>query len=168
MTIRVRAEQAGDEAAIRQVNDAAFGQPNESRIIDALRAAGRIVVSLVAIDQAQVVGHILFTPVAIESSPVRALGLGPMAVAPAFQRHGIGSTLVTEGLRECERLGYGAVVVIGHPEFYPRFGFRRASRYGLRPEFDVDEEAFMVTELSAGALDGVTGLVKYAPEFASV
>ena len=166
--IAVRPEQPGDEAAIRDLNDAAFGQPDESRIIDVLRKSGRVVLSLVAIDGAEIVGHILFTPVTIDSASVRALGLGPMAVAPAFQRGGVGSTLVREGLRECRRRGYDAVVVVGHPRFYPRFGFRRGSEYGLRSEFDVPDDVFMVAELNTGALSGGTGLVKYAPEFSSL
>src|SRR5688500_3348129 len=118
--IDVRREQPGDEAAIRRVNDDAFGQPDESRIVDAVRAAGHAVISLVAVEGTRIVGHILFTPLSMETaaSAPRASGLGPMAVSPELQRQGVGSTLVEAGLEECRRLGYEVVVVIGHPEFY--------------------------------------------------
>jgi putative acetyltransferase len=165
--IRVRPEQPGDEAGIRQVNDQAFGQRDESQIVDAVRAAGGFLISLVAAEGATIVGHILFTPVYIEPRRrhPRALGLGPMAVSPHFQRQGVGSRLVECGLEECRRLGYHAVVVVGHPEFYPRFGFRPGRVFGLRSEFDVPDEVFMVAELTPGALGGVGGLVRYLPEF---
>jgi putative acetyltransferase len=165
--IEVRRERPGDEAAIRRVNDEAFGQPDEGRIVDAARAAGHSAVSLVAVDGPRIVGHILFTPVTIESQgrTAGAFGLGPMSVAPELQRQGIGSKLVEAGLRECTRLGCTAVVVVGHPEFYPRFGFRPGSLYGLRSQFDVPDEVFMVAELTPGVLAGMAGVVRYIPEF---
>lgn len=167
--VQVRRERPGDEAAIAQVNDAAFGQPDESRIVDAVRRAGHPAISLVAVDGAKIVGHILFTPVAFESpgAVLRMMALGPMAALPEIQRQGIGSKLVETGLRECERVGCQAVVVIGHPEYYPRFGFRPAREHGLRSEYAVPDEAFMVVELAAGALLGRSGLVRYVPEFGS-
>ena len=130
----VRRERPEDVAAIAHVNDAAFGQPDESRIIEAVRDAGHPAISLVATPTGSVVGHILFTPVDLESSgpPVTVFGLGPMAVLPAWQRRGIGSRLVESGLRECSDRGCTAVVVVGHPQFYPRFGFRPARGLGLR------------------------------------
>jgi putative acetyltransferase len=165
--ILVRREEPGDEAAIRWVNDQAFGQADESRIVDAIRTAGGFLISLVAVEGSTTVGHILFSPVSIatQGRPLRALGLGPVAVAPDVQRQGIGSRLVESGLEECRRLGYQAVVVVGHPEFYPRFGFRPGRAFGLRSEFDVPEDVFMVLELTPGALAGVAGLVRYLPEF---
>ena len=127
-------------------------------------------ISLVAVDGESIVGHILFTPIALDSSgpPATVMGLGPMAVLPQWQRRGIGSMLVEAGLRECQEAGCQIVVVIGHPEFYPRFGFRPARAYGLRSEFDVPDEAFMAAELIAGALAGRSGLVRYLPEFGAV
>jgi putative acetyltransferase len=168
--IDVRPEQPGDEVAIRRVNDLAFGQSDESRIVDAVRAAGASVISLVAVRANKIVGHILFTPVSIESSAHAspALGLGPMAVSPEVQRQGIGSRLVEAGLHECRRLGYPIVVVVGHPEFYPRFGFRPGTVWGLRSEFDVPDDVFMVTELTPGALAGASAVVRYRPEFGSM
>lgn len=166
-SIEVRNERAGDGAAITAVNDSAFGQPDESRIIDAVRQAGHAAISLVAADGGMLVGHILFTPVTIDAAgpAFHALGLGPMAVLPEFQRKGIGTMLVEAGLAEATRLGCPAVVVIGHPEFYPRFGFRPARAYGLLSQFEVPGEAFMVRELVPAALAGCGGVVRYVAEF---
>lgn len=168
-TIEVRRERPGDEPAIERVNDEAFGQPDESRIVAAVREAGRATISLVAVDGASIVGHILFTPVTLEppKSGLNVLGLGPMAVLPRLQRRGIGSKLAAAGLQECARAGCHAVVVIGHPEFYPRFGFRPARKDGLECEYGVADEAFMVVELVRGALAGYRGLVRYCAEFGS-
>jgi putative acetyltransferase len=165
--VQVRPEHPGDEPAIASVTDAAFGRPDESQIIAAIRGSGRSAISLVATDGPTVVGHILFTPIVVESPvPVEGLiGLGPMAVSPSRQRKGIGTRLVQEGLRACARGGYRAVVVVGHPDFYPRFGFRSASSHGLRCEFTVPDDVFMAVELTPGALAGVNGLVRYVPEF---
>jgi putative acetyltransferase len=165
--LHVRPERAGDEVAIARVHDAAFGRADESRIVDAIRRAGRSNVSLVAADGSGVVGHILLTPVVVESAQatVGVMGLGPMAVLPALQRKGVGSQLVREGLQACARTGCRAVVVVGHPEFYPRFGFRAASAYGLRCEYPVPDEVFMAVELAPGVLEGCSGLVRYLREF---
>ena len=168
--ITVRAEQAEDIPAVRRVNELAFGQPDEAALVDALREVSGPQVSLVAVEDGQVVGHIFFSPVSIESedSTSSALGLAPMAVLPQYQRQGIGAQLIREGLRECQRMGCNVVVVLGHPEYYPRFGFIPASQKGLRSEFTVPDEVFMVAELEPGALDGRRGLVKYRPEFGEV
>jgi putative acetyltransferase len=166
----VRLENAEDIEAVRRVNELAFGRSDEAALVDALRAASDPQISLVAVADGQVVGHIFFSPVTIESeeSTPTALGLGPMAVLPAYQRQGVGSRLVREGLRECRRIGYDVVVVLGHPEYYPRFGFIPASRHGLRSEYPVPDEVFMVAELEPGALKGRHGLVKYRHEFDAV
>jgi putative acetyltransferase len=168
--IVVRTENLEDRKSVRRVNELAFEQPNEADLVDALRANARPYVSLVAVIDEQVVGHIFFSPVSIESenSAFTAMGLAPMAVLPEYQNQGIGSQLVREGLRECERLGEDIVVVLGHPNYYPRFGFGPASLKGLRSEYDVPDEVFMVAELTEGALVGRTGLVKYDPEFRKV
>jgi putative acetyltransferase len=165
--IEIRREQPGDEAGIRTVLDAAFGQPDESRIVDAIRRAGHSSISLVAVDGSSIVGHILFTPVSIESPgpSIPAFGLAPLSVLPERQRQGVGSQLVVAGLRECADVGCQVVVVVGHPAFYPRFGFRRGSAYRLRSEFDVADDVFMVAELTSAALTGRAGLVRYLPEF---
>lgn len=165
-TIRIRREQSGDEAAIGALTTAAFGQPDEAQIVDAIRKAQRPAISLVAVEGADIVGHILFTPVQLEPprSGIEMMGLAPMAVTPDRQRRGIGSALVREGLRQCARAGSRAVVVVGHPEFYPRFGFRPGSSFGVRCEYPVPDEVFMAIELVPGALQGRTGLVRYVPE----
>ncbi|MHC4219392.1 MAG: GNAT family N-acetyltransferase [Planctomycetota bacterium] len=160
-------EQAGDEAAIARVNDAAFGQPDEGKIVAAVRGTADPYISLVARVDDRLVGHILFTPVTIrgESSSSRALGLGPMAVLPEHQGCGIGSALAWAGLDACAGNGHEVVVVLGAPAFYSRFGFRPAPPLGLRfmsPEFD---SAFMVVELAPGALSGRRGWVEYLPPF---
>jgi putative acetyltransferase len=165
--IIVRAETAEDHGAVRRVNEAAFGRPDEADLVEALRSAARPYISLVAVLDGQVVGHIFFSPVRIESEEGvwSAMGLAPMAAQPEYQRRGIGGRLVREGLRECQRLGHAVVVVLGHPDYYPRFGFVKASLKGLRCEYDVPDEVFMVAELEPEALNGRQGLVKYRPEF---
>ena len=168
--IRIRPEQPEDVMAIRQVNERAFDSPAEADLVDQLRRHNKVTLSLVAVDGAQVVGHILFSPVVIESSQpsVQAVGLAPMAVLPEWQHQGVGSRLVKAGLDECRRRGHQAVVVLGHSDYYPRFGFAPASRYGIRSEYDVPDEVFMAIELQPGALAACTGTVKYQPEFDDV
>jgi putative acetyltransferase len=169
-TIVIRAETAEHRAAVRAVNELAFGRPNEADLVDALREKAHPNIAIVAIVGDEVVGHIFFSPVSIESGDdsFAAMGLAPMAVLPAYQSQGIGSQLVRQGLRECQRIGHDIVVVLGHPNYYPRFGFVRASLKGLRSEYDAADEAFMVAELSEAALNGRRGLVKYRSEFAKV
>lgn len=166
----VLTETEADYVAVRQVNESAFGRPDEAALVDALRKTAHPQVSLVAELDGQIVGHIFFSPVTIESeaSTFTALGLAPMAVLPEFQNQGIGSLLVRRGLEECQSINQEIVVVLGHPEYYPRFGFVPARQKGLRCEYDVPDEVFMVAELKAGALAGRGGLVKYSPEFGSV
>ncbi len=165
----IRGESADDEAAIRRVTAAAFETPAEAKLVDALRQQAAPIVSLVAQDSRAIVGHILFSPVALSANPgIKVMGLAPMAVVPERQRQGIGTALVCAGLEECREMGVGAVVVLGHPSYYPRFGFRPASRFGLRCEFDVEDSAFMAIELQAGALDRRPGVVRYHPAFGNL
>lgn len=166
----IRTERTGDLEAVRRVNELAFGRSDEADLVDALRQKARPYISLVAVSAGEVVGHIFFSPVTLESEreTFTAMGLAPMAVSPAHQRQGIGSLLVPEGLEECLRIGHEVVVVLGHSKFYPRFGFTPASSKGLRSEYDVPDDVFMVAELRPGALGGRRGLVKYHPEFSKV
>lgn len=168
--LTVRAERPTDAAAVRRVNEEAFGRRAEADLVEQLHAAGKVVASLVAEVAGEVVGHILFSPVAIEGARGRcdALALAPMAVLPAHQRRGIGRRLVEEGIMACKELGHTRIVLVGHPEYYPWFGFRPAVRYGLRCEFDAPEEAFMALELAPGAWQDCAGTVRFAPEFAGV
>lgn len=151
---------------MRLVNQLAFGRSSEGALVDALRGVPDAI-SLVATIEARIVGHILFTPVQVEGLEPRvpAVGLAPMAVLPEYQRQGIGSQLVRAGLDACRSHGHGLVVVVGHPAFYPRFGFVRASTTGLEYEHAVRPEAFMVLELQTGALAHARGIVRYRPEF---
>ena len=165
-----RHEGLQDAAAIRTVNMEAFGRPQEADLVDALRSSGKMTLSLVAVAGERVVGHILFSPVTIESEGgvVPAVGLGPMAVLPDLQRHGIGSSLIERGLGACRAAGHERVVVLGHPEYYPRFGFVPASRFGVSSEYDVPDEVFMALELRPGAFEDRAGTARYAPEFGDV
>ena len=168
--ILIRTEHPDDIAAIRRVNERAFDSPLEANLVDLLRERGKVTLSLVAAHEGQVVGHILFSPVVIEATaqPVAAVGLAPMAVLPEWQNQGVGSRLVRAGLDECRRLGHRAAVVLGHANYYPRFGFVPASRYHIRSEYDVPDEVFMAMELQPGALAGCAGTARYQPEFNEV
>jgi putative acetyltransferase len=167
--VTVRNETPADFEAVREVNQVAFGQENEARLVEELRQAGGVI-SLVAEVDGRVVGHILFSPVVVESQEgsVPALSLAPMAVLPEFQNRGIGSALVRQGLETCRDLGHGIVIVLGHAQFYPRFGFSPARSRGINAPFDAPDEAWMAIELQPGALSGVKGTVKYPPAFDEV
>jgi putative acetyltransferase len=165
--ISIRAEKPDDAAQVRAVIEAAFGQSTEADIVDELRLACEDALSLVAED-GTVVGHILFTPVVVESGERRVVGMGlaPMAVFPDRQRQGIGSDLVSRGLEILREGDCPFVVVLGHPEYYPRFGFEPGSAHGLTSQWEgVPDEAFMVLILDADAMQGVTGVVRYRDEF---
>src|SRR5437773_7409355 len=165
----IRTEEEKDWAAVYALNAAAFETPAEANLVDALRQQARPVVSLVADDNRTVVGHMMFSPVSLTGHPdVKIMGLAPMAVAPNHQRKGIGSALVRAGLERCKQLGFGAVVVLGHPEYYPRFGFSPSSRFGIGCEYEVPEDVFMVMELQPGYLGGISGSVKYHSAFSNV
>lgn len=165
----VRGEQERDRANAHAVNLAAFDTPLEAALVDRLREAAHPLVSLVGLDGESVIGHILFSPVVLSGhEDLRIMGLGPMAVVPAHQRKGVGSVLVRAGLERCRELEYGAVVVLGHPEYYPRFGFVPAVSAGIRCEYDAPEEAFMVVELKPGYLRNSQGTIRYHAAFDEV
>jgi putative acetyltransferase len=166
MSALIRSETAADLDAIRHVNRLAFGQEDEARLVDALREGGFVRLSLVAEQGGQVVGHILFSdlPIITDAETTPALALAPMAVLPGFQNRGIGSALVRRGLEECRRQGHKIVVVVGHPNFYPRFGFSSKLAASLVSPFS-GRESFMALELVPGALEGVAGRVQYPPPF---
>ena len=164
----IRAEREEDHSQVRRVVELAFGQPEEADLVEALRRDARPYISLVAVVGSEIAGHIFFSPVTIhsEDSAFEAVGLAPLSVLPEYQNKGIGSALTRQGLEECRRAGRNIVVVLGHPKYYPRFGFYPASLKGITCEYDVPDEHFMVAELSEGALAGRRGLVKYHPAFA--
>lgn len=164
--MRIRREESQDVQQIRAINIAAFGTKAEADIVDALRSKAADVISLVAADDGQLVGHIMFSPVrVVGASDLHAMALAPMAVIPQRQRLGIGGALVREGLDECRRAGAGAVFVVGHPSYYPRFGFSLASRFGFQCEFEVPDEAFMVAELIPNVLAEHLGTVHFHEAF---
>jgi len=159
----IRPETSDDYPAIHNVVRRAFGRENEARLLDVLRESPEFVpaLSLVAETAGRVVGHILFTPTETTGGGT-VLALAPVAVDPAFQRQGVGSALVLAGLAESRRLGYGAVIVLGHPDYYPRFGFSPAHEKGFAAPFPVPDEAFMALELRPGTPGGT---VVYPPAF---
>jgi putative acetyltransferase len=170
MSIVIRSERPEDAPAVRALNRAAFARDEEGNLVDRLRASGKLPVTLVAEEDGVIVGHIAFSRVSCPENEEAApgAGLGPMAVAPDRQNEGIGSKLVREGVEACRGAGFGYLVVLGHPEYYPRFGFVPAGLFGIGCRWPVPEEVFMVRELSTGALDGIRGLVEYEPEFDGV
>ncbi len=166
--IRIHEERPDDIDQVRSVNDAAFGQPVEGRIVDQLRASDSEAVSLVAVLDERVVGHIFFSSVTVEADQrlIKGMGLAPMAVLPEHQREGVGSKLVTEGLKKIREKGYPFVVVLGHEKYYPRFGFRPASEYGLKCQWDgVPDEAFMAIIYDKDKMKEVSGTTHYREEF---
>jgi len=166
MTLTIRPETDHDRDAIFRVHSLAFGRVDEARLVDALRSGSFVRLSLVAETAGQIVGHILFSGLTIEGREglLSALALAPLAVVPEFQRQGIGSELVRRGLDLCREQGHRIVIVVGHPGFYPRFGFSRALTRGLCSPYA--GESFMALELVEGALRGLTGAVHYPPPFA--
>jgi putative acetyltransferase len=168
MSIVIRVENAEDVDRVRTINALAFGQPAEANLVDKLRAECSDALSLVADDDGVVVGHILFTPVVFESPArqIAGMGLAPMAVSPDRQQQGIGSQLVRRGLEILGARGCPFVVVVGHPKYYPRFGFEPSSRHGLSSQWDgIPDEAWMVQILDARAMAGLSGIARYRSEF---
>jgi len=166
--LTIRHERPEDRTAIRNLNDRAFGQPAEGEIVDRIRASGVPILSLVAVRGSRIVGHILFSPAVIETpdGEVTGLGLAPMAVLPEYQRQGIGTALVREGLDRIRAAGWPFVIVVGHADYYPRFGFRPASGFGLRCQWPgVPDDVFMGMILDEDVMRGVSGVVRYRSEF---
>lgn len=165
--ILIRPETEADIAAIFAINEAAFGRKGEAKLVDDLRDAGRLAISLVAHDDGTIVGHIAFSAVRLETarpSYAAVLGLAPMAVRPDRQRQGIGSRLVMKGIHAAREAGAGALVVLGHPEFYPKFGFQSASRFGVKSVYKVPNNTFMALEIKPQTLPK-GALVRYDPLF---
>lgn len=165
MPMHIRPETPDDHDAIRQVVTAAFGQADEADLVDALRAQGYARLSLVAENEGRIAGHILFSalPIHTERGVVDSLALAPVAVVPELQNQGIGSALIREGLQQSRAMGFGSVVVLGHANYYPRFGFSVELARPLQSPYAGDH--FMALELVPGALAGVTGRVAYPPPF---
>ena len=167
MLIEIREERPGDVAAIRDLNKRAFGQDQEGNIVDALRSNGAALLSLVATRKGRVVGHIMYSPLSV-GGEVTGAALGPMAVLPEYQRQGIGSELVEAGNRKLQDAGCPFIIVLGHANYYPRFGFRLASTHGIKCEWEVPDDVFMLLVLDQAKMQGVSGSAKYRHEFSSV
>jgi putative acetyltransferase len=164
--IEIRSERPGDIPAIRTVHRRAFGKDQEANLVDALRSDGAVTLSLVATDDDQVVGHILYSPA--EIGHVSGAGLAPVAVLPEHQRQGIGGRLIEEGNRRLKDAGCPFVVVLGHADYYPRFGFTPARPLGITCEWNVPDDVFLVSILDPESMRGVSGMAKYRDEFSSV
>ncbi len=165
MFIEIRNERSDDIPAIRDVNTRAFEQDQEANIVDALRSSGAARLSLVATLTDRVVGHIMYSPV--EIGHLTGAGLGPMAVLPEHQRQGIGSKLIEAGSQQLKDAGCPFIVVLGHAEYYPRFGFKPARLLGITCEWDVPDDVFMLLVIDPVKMQGVSGLAKYRHEFSS-
>jgi len=166
LMIEIRAEQPGDRDEIHKLNLAAFDNGPEAGVVDKLRNACKDYLSFVAVEDGRVVGHILFTPVIVDGCTVTGMGLAPMAVLPAHQRKGIGSQLVSYGLEFLRTNACPFVIVLGHPEYYPRFGFEPASKYGLVCQWEgVPDEAFMAVIFDKSTLPESGGTARYRDEF---
>jgi putative acetyltransferase len=163
MDFNIRNEQPGDIEQVRSILRLAFPTDAESKLVDVLRANNKAIISLVAVNNGEVFGHILFSSVTTSPQSIaKGIGLAPVAVRIDVHSLGIGSRLIREGLRLCRELGFDYCVVLGSPQYYHRFGFEKASNFDVQNEYGVDEE-FMLIRFSNCQ---VVGLVKYAVEFA--
>jgi putative acetyltransferase len=158
--IVIRPERTEDIPDIGRINDEAFGRQVEGQLVARLRDLGALTVSLVAVDRGTIVGHIGFSPMAARPpvAGVNVMALAPVAVLPEFQKRGIGGSLVQAGLDACRELDAGAVFLVGHADYYPRFGFKKASGYGIACEFEAPDEAWMVIEIVPGTLEKLRGV----------
>jgi putative acetyltransferase len=168
--MNIRDELSSDIENIWEIKIDAFETEDEPILVNALRSSGCTYISLVAESEDKVVGHILFTPVELSGNKnnLKIMGLAPMAVSSQYQNKGIGSKLVKAGLERCKSLGYDAVVVLGHPNYYPRFGFIPSVKFGIKSEYEVPDEVFMILELVQGSLKNHKGIIKYHEAFNSV
>ena len=167
MSIEIREECHDDIAAVRDLNRQAFGQDQESNIVDVLRANEAALLSLVATVDDRVVGHIMYSP-AVVGDNITGAALGPMAVLAEYQRQRIGSKLIKAGNRKLKDAGCPFIVVVGHADYYPRFGFRPASKHRIKCEWNVPDNAFMLLVLDQAKMERVSGLAKYRHEFSSI
>ena len=169
MDVVIRPERPDEFDAVRAVNLSAFDEPTEANLADALRETPEYIpeLSLVAEIDGEIVGHALFCEVTVEQEhgEIVALSLGPIAVKPEWQRKGIGGNLIEAGHRGGREMGYPFVVLIGHPWYYPRFGYLQARQYGLETIWPVSDPVFMVCELQPGALEHAAGQLRYPEPF---
>jgi len=168
MDILIRKEEKKDYNDIFEINKSAFGQEEESKLIDKIRSGDNFIsdISLVAEIDGKIIGHILFSKIEISGSSIfKSLALAPMAVVPEFQKKGVGSKLIKEGIRKAKDLEFESIIVLGHKDYYPRFGFQKASKWNIKCPFEAPDETFMAIELFENALKDKSGTVVYPPEF---
>ena len=169
MKIKIRSETTNDYSKITEINIRAFNQYNEARLIENLRKKKDFIadLSLVAEYNNRLVGHILFYPISIigKGKKYSSLALAPMSVLPEYQNKRVGSKLIKKGLKIAKNLGFKSVIVLGYPEYYSRFGFEKASKWNIKPPFDVPDDAFMAIELVDNGLKNVSGIVEYPEEY---
>jgi len=171
MNTTIRKEEEKDHKQIYEVNKLAFQQENESKLIEKIRKSENFIpeLSIVAEIDNRIVGHILFSKIKIiGDSDYESLALAPMAIIPEFQKSGIGSELIKKGMDKAKELGFDSIIVLGHKEYYPKFGFQRASKWDIKCPFEVPDEVFMAIELTEKALEGKAGTVEYPDEFNEV
>ena len=163
----IRPETNEDINQIRELNERVFPNDTESKLVDTLRQKCFSIISYVAKSKGLILGHILFSPAELKpgETDMKIAGLAPMAVQPEHQRQGIGTKLIQAGLEHLQKEGYDAVVVLGHPEYYPRFGFTPSSQFGIKSTYDVPDNVFMIKELTPGALKECQGVIHYHPIF---
>ena len=168
--ITIRSEQPQDVDGIRHVNAKAFGQSEEADLVDKLRRNCDDILSLVALEASIVVGHVLFSPAVLENEGETVVGsaLAPVAVLPAYQKQGIGTALIQKGLHILTAAHCPFVIVLGHPEYYPRFGFEQARKNGIQCEWDVPDDAFMILMLDEQRIKIRSGMARYRPEFSEL
>jgi putative acetyltransferase len=165
--IKIRMEEYEDVDAIESLIIAAFRNQDEARLVNRLREEDALTLSLVAVSEEEIVGHIAFSPVTVEYNLLNKsfLGLAPLAVKPAFQKQKIGAKLVRAGLEQCLSMGWHGAFLLGDPKYYSRFGFRTAEKSGFYCEYDAPPENFMAVALRPGGLNSAGGFVSYHPVF---
>ena len=173
MEIKIRKETQSDYTDVYNLNKVAFKQDAESKLIELLRKSSAFIpeLSIVAIIDNNIVGHILFTKIIIKAengTEYNSLALAPMSVIPKYQAKGIGGQLIKHGLNTAKRLGFESVIVLGHKDYYPKFGFKAASQWNIKAPLDVPDNVFMAIELVENGLRGISGVVKYPKEFEEV
>lgn len=177
MNLKIRQEQIEQYEMTEKVVKSAFANAEHSDqkehlLVSRMRNSNGFIpeLSLVATDKDnnKILGHILLSKIGIrkdDNELVESLALAPVSVLPEYQNKGIGGHLITEALKEAKELGYSSVVVLGHPEYYPKFGFKKASLWGIKAPFEVPDEAFLAIELRENALNKVSGVVEYPSVF---
>jgi putative acetyltransferase len=163
----IRPERSADFDTVNALLQTSFGREAEARLVDRLRASGKIFSALVAEEKQRILGHVVVSAIAVgaEGAEVNALALAPLTVEPAFQRLGIGSALVSAALERCRLARHSRVMVLGDPVYYARFGFVPATKFGLKCPFPAPDNAFMAIELRPGAFANASGPVRYGHEF---